>query len=111
MLAATALLAFAVSLAVARLLLTTFRNAVLDRPNARSLHEGPVPRTGGLAVLAGIGISVALGARDVWLPVAAAAVLAAVSFADDLCGLATSLRHGLPIYTTSWTARTALRWE
>src|SRR5436190_420233 len=47
---------------------------------------------GGLAVLAGIGISVALGARDVWLPVAAAAVLAAVSFADDLRGLATSLR-------------------
>ena len=46
---------------------------------------------GGRAVLAGIGISVALGARDVWLPVAAAAVLAAVSFADDLRGLATSL--------------------
>src|SRR4051812_4106904 len=92
MLAATALLAFATSLAVARLLLTAFRSAVLDQPNARSLHERPVPRTGGLAVLAGIGVSVALGAREVWLPVVAALVLAAVSFADDLRGLPTSLR-------------------
>jgi UDP-N-acetylmuramyl pentapeptide phosphotransferase/UDP-N-acetylglucosamine-1-phosphate transferase len=30
------------------------RGSILDHPNARSLHRQPIPRTGGLAVLAGI---------------------------------------------------------
>jgi hypothetical protein len=36
-----------------RLLLSRFAQFALDEPNARSLHEKPVPRTGGIAVLAG----------------------------------------------------------
>src|SRR4051794_17579992 len=92
MLAATIVIAFTLSWAVARLLLTAFRGAVLDQPNARSLHERPVPRTGGLAVLAGILASLAFGAAELWLPLAAAFVLAAISFIDDLRGLPTGVR-------------------
>src|SRR4051812_40981572 len=92
MLAATIVVAFTLSWAVARLLLSAFRGAVLDQPNARSLHERPVPRTGGLAVLAGILASLAFGAAEIWLPLAAAFVLAAISFIDDLRGLPTGVR-------------------
>ncbi len=64
---------------------------ILDHPNARSLHQRPVPRTGGLAILAGLaaggGTLLALGAARPgaagWPAVAALAVLAAVSFIDD----------------------------
>ncbi len=33
---------------------------LLDHPNARSLHQQPAPRTGGLAVLAGISVGLLL---------------------------------------------------
>lgn len=75
------------------------RRAVLDRPNARSSHAVPVPRGGGLAVVAAVAVAwtgLALaGGRDLayWLvPMAAALALAAVSFADDLRGLGAGLR-------------------
>jgi len=86
------LLSFVISLAVARLLITVFRHAVLDQPNARSLHERPVPRTGGIAVLCSITASLAFGAADVWPPLAAALVLAILSFVDDLKGVPTWIR-------------------
>ncbi len=47
-------LSFVVAFVASRLLLGRFANFALDEPNARSLHERPVPRTGGIAVLAGI---------------------------------------------------------
>ncbi len=34
--------------------------AMIDEPNARSLHSGAIPRTGGLALLLGIGAAIAL---------------------------------------------------
>lgn len=87
------LAAFLVALVAARLLLTPAgRRIALDTPNERSLHAAPVPRTGGLAIAAGVAVACAL----VWpgLPaiLAAAAVLAAVSFADDLLGLRARVR-------------------
>jgi Fuc2NAc and GlcNAc transferase len=56
--------------------------ALLDRPNERSSHERPVPRGGGIGILAAFvicsqAVSVSVG---FWAP---AALLAMVSFAED----------------------------
>ena len=89
---------------------------VIDRPNERSLHTRPTPRTGGLAILAGCALGLSamslLGiegpemgrlpsstASDVkpWL-CGAALVMGVVSFLDDRLGLSPTLRlavHGL----------------
>jgi len=60
----------------------------LDYPSHRSLHEVPVPRTGGLGLHAGILIGVLIVVPDVPVSLAvAAAVLIAVSFIEDLRGI------------------------
>ena len=87
MLTASATLAFVVSFAAVRLLLARFRSFALDRPNERSLHETPVPRTGGLAVLAGVASVLAFIGAELWLPMALAMALAAISLYDDVHGL------------------------
>ena len=65
-------------------------------PNARSLHEGDVPRAGGLAILAGV----LRGRRSLapppvpgsaWVWLAAVARGRAVSFADDVRGVPAAL--------------------
>lgn len=92
MLATVAAAAFLVSLVTLRLVFARLGRVALDQPNARSLHERPVPRTGGLAVLAGAATSLPLGAQALWLPAGIAAALALLSFVDDLRGLPTLLR-------------------
>jgi UDP-N-acetylmuramyl pentapeptide phosphotransferase/UDP-N-acetylglucosamine-1-phosphate transferase len=92
MLAGTGLVSFFVALVTGWLLLSRFGRFALDQPNARSLHERPVPRTGGLAVLAGVAASSASFATGLWLPLGLAAALAAVSMADDLRGMPTAVR-------------------
>jgi len=87
-----ALFAFAIAFLVLRVLLSRFARFALDRPNERSLHERPVPRTGGIAVLAGAGVAFAFGATDLWLIASLAAALAMVSLLDDLAHLPTPLR-------------------
>jgi len=74
------------------LLLPAARRLALDAPNERSLHEHPVPRTGGIAIAAGVAIS---GLFVEGLPVAALLIaggLAVASFVDDLSGLPSALR-------------------
>jgi len=92
MLAAVAVLSFVVAFAATRVLLTRFGRLALDRPNERSLHQSPVPRTGGIAVLAGAAVALAFGAAELWLPLVLAVALALVSFFDDLRGLPTAVR-------------------
>ena len=65
----------------------------MDHPNARSLHETPTPRIGGLGLMAGVAVA------GVWLadaslaPVMLAAfALAALSVLDDVRGLPVALR-------------------
>lgn len=65
----------------------------MDHPNARSLHETPTPRIGGLGIMAGIGVASLWLADAALFPVMLAAfALAAVSLLDDLRGLPVALR-------------------
>jgi UDP-N-acetylmuramyl pentapeptide phosphotransferase/UDP-N-acetylglucosamine-1-phosphate transferase len=80
------ILAGIVSIAVMVLLLKN-RNLATDEPNERSLHSISVPRTGGMAIVAGTLASALLLSADLAI-VGLAAVLAVVSYADD--------RHQLP---------------
>lgn len=79
------LLAAAVSYAVLSLLLSRMREFALDLPNHRSMHETPVPRTGGWAMVAGCIPALALS--PVSLPgliFLGVVLLLAVSAIDDL---------------------------
>jgi UDP-N-acetylmuramyl pentapeptide phosphotransferase/UDP-N-acetylglucosamine-1-phosphate transferase len=70
----------------------------LDRPNPRSLHEAPIPRTGGLGLHAGALLAIGIIAPQ--LPTAlwiAFAVLLLVSFLDDLRGIPVLLRFVLHV--------------
>jgi UDP-GlcNAc:undecaprenyl-phosphate GlcNAc-1-phosphate transferase len=91
------LLAGAVTLALVPLTDRIARRVgAIDFPNARSLHELPTPKLGGLAILAG-----ALAAGLIWLPsdaesraiLAGAIVISAVGLLDDVfeLGAATKL--------------------
>src|SRR4051812_36145638 len=92
MLAGIAVLSFLVTLALLRLLLLLFGRLVLDRPNARSLHDRPVPRIGGIPIVLVAAASLAFGAAPLWLPLTLAVALAVVSFLDDVHGMPAALR-------------------
>ncbi len=72
---------------VTMVVLLRFRGLPLDKPNERSLHVVPVPRTGGIAIIAGIVAAAAWLRADPGLLVPAVG-LAMVSYFDD--------RHALP---------------
>lgn len=70
------------------LLLRSFSDRILDHPNERSLHQQPVPRTGGIGVAAGIAISALLSSpSEWWMLWLGAALLVGISFLDDLFDL------------------------
>jgi hypothetical protein len=83
---------FVVAFVAVQLLLARFARLALDQPNERSLHAHPVPRTGGIAVLAGSIVAFAFGAGELWLPLLLALLLAIVSFADDVKSLPVAVR-------------------
>lgn len=67
----------------------------MDHPNQRSLHETPIPRTGGIGIMAGL----AAGWLLVWpgwlMPLLGLALaLSALSLLDDFRGLPVKLRLG-----------------
>ena len=65
----------------------------MDHPNARSLHEAPTPRIGGLGIMAGIAVAGVWLADPALLPLMLGAfALAGVSLADDMRGLPVWLR-------------------
>jgi len=104
---------FVVAFLVAQVLLSRFGHLAPDQPNERSLHERPVPRTGGIAVLAGASISLAFGGTALSLPLSLALLLAAVSFADDVRSLPAGVRllaHLLAAAIFVWYALPALAW-
>ena len=86
--------AFAVAALLTALLLKTRWQWALDEPNERSLHSGVVPRTGGLAIMAGalaaaVLISAAGGRLPLWQIGAPVLLLVLLSLVDD--------RHSLPV--------------
>lgn len=98
MLALAPVAALLVALLAARLLLTpAARRIAIDTPNERSLHLRPVPRTGGIAVAAGVAASLAFAWPGLPVILGAAAALAAVSFADDVFGLPALVRFALHV--------------
>lgn len=65
----------------------------LDKPNARSLHTVPIPRTGGVGLLLGIAVSwIVIVPKLSWVSWMALALIIAVSLADDLRGLGAGTR-------------------
>ncbi len=86
-----------------------------DVPNERSLHRRPVPRVGGLAIVAGMAcaapwIAPLLEAADAPLAwaLAGAAALAAVSVVDDVAGLGPGVRLLAHLaVTAAWCAGAA----
>lgn len=86
-------IAFAVSFALIALMLRFRWHWAVDLPNHRSLHSNPTPRTGGMAIIAGLICAIAAGwAVHSQMPLQAlglAVILSGVSLADD--------RHDLPI--------------
>jgi UDP-N-acetylmuramyl pentapeptide phosphotransferase/UDP-N-acetylglucosamine-1-phosphate transferase len=94
---AAPVLAILVSWALTTALASGRLLSVLDHPNERSLHDVPTPRTGGLAIVAGIAcgqlvIAFHADAPD-WLVLASAALpVLLVSFLDDLRGVPVVVR-------------------
>lgn len=96
---AAALVAFGVAVWLTRWICDPqSRLHVLDHPNERSLHTNPTPRTGGVAILAGVvgGVAVygfvrGMPATVVWLVLVAMAI-AVLSFVDDRRGLSVRVR-------------------
>jgi UDP-N-acetylmuramyl pentapeptide phosphotransferase/UDP-N-acetylglucosamine-1-phosphate transferase len=95
-----AVVTFLASLLATRLVLAHLsRRAILDHPNPRSSHAVPTPRGGGLALIAVLVPAWALvalfapgGSPAALWPLAAALLLAAVSWRDDLAGLPAHIR-------------------
>lgn len=102
---APVLAGLAAVLAIAAML--RFRHALpMDQPNHRSLHSAPIPRSGGLGIMAGV----VVGWGCVWLAVGAAAqihllllalVLSAFSLLDDVRGLPVTWRFAAQIIVAS----------
>ena len=86
--------------------------SLLDHPNPRSLHEAPIPRSGGLGLHAGAAL--AIGIIVPGLPAAlwiAVAVLLLVSFLEDLRGIPALARLALHIAVSSLFAAAVLAGE
>jgi UDP-N-acetylmuramyl pentapeptide phosphotransferase/UDP-N-acetylglucosamine-1-phosphate transferase len=84
-----ALIAFLVSaFAVAWLAHGRAAQLALDKPNVRSLHTTPIPRTGGLGLLLGIAVSwLIVMPKLSWAWWLALVLIVVVSLIDDLRGL------------------------
>jgi UDP-GlcNAc:undecaprenyl-phosphate/decaprenyl-phosphate GlcNAc-1-phosphate transferase len=98
--ASHALVAFAITLVLSPVVLFGLKRAgVLDVPSARSSHDRPIPRAGGIAPAIGalVGLAVASnmgGASRVALVIAASG-LGVVGLAEDLFGISPILRLAL----------------
>src|SRR2546425_1197319 len=96
-----------VTLALIAWLLRAPHGLPLDVPNKRSLHARPVPRSGGIAMMAGIfsGFAILQTPLVVVLP---AAALVALSHFDDLRGLPIPVRFGAQLAAAAGFAFGAL---
>lgn len=113
------LLALIVSLWLTRRLAASAgsRLGPLDHPNERSLHTTPVPRSGGLGVLSGVGLvllaALGLGGMSAELAGITGALLliALVSFLDDLRDLSPSVRLAAHLAAAGLLMLGGLSWD
>jgi Fuc2NAc and GlcNAc transferase len=89
------------------------RRGLLDRPNARSSHQRPVPRGGGLAIVAVTLGGVVLAAAAGWVSLRVAVALvggggavAWIGWIDDRRGLAPAVKAAVQVCAAAW----ALAW-
>ena len=80
----------------------------VDRPNERSLHTVPVPRIGGMAIMAVLLPVALLTIPEAIRWVAPAAVLAIVSGIDDFRGLPVRVRFGVQGVVAAWAVAAAM---
>lgn len=85
-----------------RMLIPVLRRRLLDRPNARSAHQCPTPRGGGLAfvIVAAVGSGfAALSGGGEWaaLLIACSLPLAVVGLLDDYLNLSACWRYGVQL--------------
>lgn len=81
----------------------------LDKPNARSLHKHPTPRTGGLGLLFGIAMSWLIIPPELTWPLWIAILMVIiVSLIDDLRGVHFGLRLGIHLLAATIAAMTLL---
>jgi UDP-N-acetylmuramyl pentapeptide phosphotransferase/UDP-N-acetylglucosamine-1-phosphate transferase len=86
-------------------------------PNERSLHRVPVPRLGGVAIVLGVGITLAsangflplLGQRDVVAWLVGASVIATLGFVDDIWPLPSLARLLVQVAVAAGVVHEALR--
>ena len=76
----------------------------VDHPNARSLHDNPVPRGGGLAVLLSVFAVAAISVKFSFSIAPAMLLLTAISYRDDLRSLPASLRLSVHFAAGLWFA-------
>lgn len=82
------LVSFALTWIVLTIAIRTWSDRVLDHPNERSLHQRPVPRMGGIGVVAGLAASVPFASPVEWWPLwLGTCFLVGISFLDDAVGL------------------------
>ena len=87
-----------------RMLIPVLRRRLLDRPNARSAHQCPTPRGGGLAfvIVAAVGSGFATLSDDGELApllIACSLPLAVVGLLDDYLNLSACWRYGVQVLT------------
>jgi UDP-N-acetylmuramyl pentapeptide phosphotransferase/UDP-N-acetylglucosamine-1-phosphate transferase len=88
-------IAFLMALALVRLLWSErLASLVLDRPNERSLHVRPTPRTGGVGIMLAVALTLLVTPGAPLAIVVPAVVLAAIFLADDVGGLPVPVRFG-----------------
>ncbi|MDB5807719.1 MAG: glycosyl transferase 4 family protein [Betaproteobacteria bacterium] len=99
--------AFAMALFITWLMLRTRWQWALDKPNERSLHTGVVPRTGGLAIIAGlcaaaVMIAAAGGRLPLWQIGAPVLLLVLLSLIDDRRSLPVRVRLPAHLLAALW---------
>ncbi len=104
------LIAFSVAaLTVGWLARSRAARLALDKPNARSLHTTPVPRTGGIGLLLGVAAGWAYATPQMpWGFWTALALLIAVSLLDDLRGLSAAVRLATHLLAAALAAVTLI---
>lgn len=95
------IISFAISFVILLILrYTKFAGLALDRPNQRSLHVVPIPRTGGIAIMISVlaaWIFIEVPSVWVWIPV----LLFGLNALDDLYNLPVTIRLALQVAVSS----------